>query len=125
MVLRNKAQASIEIMISVLIVLFLFTVVFIISIMKSNDINSTDELLTNREDCIKLSSLLFLTSVFNYKNEVSLKSSSEISRDKSLINIYKVFCYGYTRDLDKIIYNLEPGKFKIVKKDGGIKIEKS
>ena len=122
--LKNKAQASIEVLISVLIILFLFTVVFLISIMKGDDINTSRDYLTNRESCIKLSSLLFLTSVFNYQNEINIDYSHEISRDNGLINAKKAFCYAYTKDIDKVLYQLDQGKFTILKTENGVKIDK-
>ena len=122
--LNNKAQASIEVLISILIILFLFTVVFLISIMKGDDISTSKDYLTSRESCIKLSSLLFLTSVFNYQNEINIDYSHEISRDNGLINAKKAFCYAYTKDIDKVLYQLDSGKFIISKTENGVKIDK-
>lgn len=122
--LNNKAQASIEVLISILIIFFLFTVVFLISIMKGDDINTSKVYLTNRESCIKLSSFLFLTSVFNYQTELDIDYSHEISRDNNLINAKKAFCYAYTKDIDKILYQLDQGKFIISKTENGVKIDK-
>lgn len=122
--LKNKAQASIEVLISILIIFFLFTVVFLISIMKGDDINTSRGYLTNRESCIKLSSFLFLTSVFNYQTEIDIDYSHEISRDNNLINAKKAFCYAYTKDIDKVLYQLDQGKFTISKTENGVKIDK-
>ena len=122
--LKNKAQASIEVMISILIVLFLFTLVFLASIMKGSDVIETESYIKHRESCIALSSMIFMASIFDYSSEISMNTGFEVSRDKGLLNVYKVFCYGYTRELNSIIYQGNPGKFTIAKNNGGIKIGK-
>ncbi len=120
----NKAQASIEVMISILIVLFLFTIVFLVSIMKGGDITEAGNFIRHREGCIKLSSVLFMSSVFGYSDDFSSKYEFEISRDKNILSIYKSFCYGYTKKISNILYKGEPGKFKISNIGGQVKIDK-
>ena len=122
--LKNKAQASIEVMISILIVLFLFTLVFLASIMKGSDVIETESYIKHRESCIALSSMIFMASIFDYSSEISMNTGFEVSRDKGLLNVYKVFCYGYTRELNNIIYQGNPGKFTITKNKEVIKIGK-
>ncbi len=92
--------------------------------MKGGDITATADYLKHRESCIKLSSSLYLTSIFDYSNEIDLDYSFEISRDKGLLNVYKIFCYGYTKNLDRIFYQGDSGNFKISKINGEIKIDK-
>src|SRR3989344_6282978 len=118
---NKKAQASLEVLISISIILFLFTIIFLFSLIKAYDAKNIGPYMQHREECIKLSSLLFLTSVFDYKNEFSSKFSYEISRDKNLVSIYKSVCYAYTKDLDNIYYSLDAGNFKMFQTSGGVK----
>ncbi|MBI4154811.1 hypothetical protein HY498_01855 [Candidatus Woesearchaeota archaeon] len=120
---NKKAQASLEVLISISIILFLFTIIFLLTIIKGYDAKNTDLYMQHREECIKISSLLFLTSVFDYKNEFNSKFSYEITRNKNLISIYKTTCYAYTKDLDNIYYSLDAGNFKMLQTLGGVKIE--